>query len=148
VLSLEKGQVTELSSGLDKPAGVAISSSGAVYVAEADGGRIVKLTGGRAETVLDGLAKPEGVAIRGGMLYVVDTGTKQIIALDLANGAHETLASDLPVGSPPGVPQLRLGGVGDMCGPMWTFTGLAAGADGALYVAGDAEGSVLRLRQA
>jgi sugar lactone lactonase YvrE len=147
VLSIEDGNVTELASGLDKPAGVAISTSGTVYVAEADGGRVVKLNGGKAETVLDGLGKPEGIAIRGDKLYVIDTLAKELIEFDLASGARSTVASDLPVGAPAGIKPLRLGGVGDMCGPMWTFTGLAAPADGALYLAGDGEGSVLKLRQ-
>jgi hypothetical protein len=39
-----------------------------------------------------------------------------------------------------------LGAIGDMCGPMVSFSGLAAGADGTLYVSGDAEGSVLAVR--
>jgi sugar lactone lactonase YvrE len=146
VLSIEGGNVGELSSGLEKPAGVAVSDGGTVYVAEADGGRVVKLNGGKAETVLDGLGKPEGLALRGETLYVIDTAAKELLALDLAGGTRTTIASDLPVGAPPGIRPPRLGGVGDMCGPMWTFTGLAAGGDGALYLAGDGEGSVLKLR--
>jgi len=42
----------------------------------------------------------------------------------------------------------QLGGVGDMCGPMYTFAGLAVGADGTIYAAGAAEGSVLAIRPA
>jgi sugar lactone lactonase YvrE len=148
VLSLENGAVSELAAGLDKPYGVAVSDAGTVYVSQPDAGRVVKLNGGRAETVLDGLGWPEGIAIRGGKLYVVETVAKQVTELDLATGARQVLASNLAVGTPAGVPALRLGGVGDMCGPMWTFTGIAAASDGTLYVAGDAEGSVLALRPA
>ena len=115
---------------------------------DVDAGRVVKLNGGRAETVLDGLGWPEGLAIRGDKLYVVETVAKQLIELDLATGAQRTLATNLPVGTPAGVPALRLMGVGDMCGPMWSFTGVAAAADGTLYLSGDAEGSVLALRPA
>jgi sugar lactone lactonase YvrE len=146
VVSVESGQVTELAR-LDKPYGVAVSG-GTVYVSQPDSGRIVKLAGGKAETVLDGLGWPEGIAIRGDKLYAVETGAKQVIELDLTTGAKQVLAGNLPVGTPPGVAPLRLGGVGDMCGPMWTFTGIAAANDGALYVSGDAEGSVLALRPA
>ena len=148
VLSLENGGSTELASGLNKPTGVAISGGGSVYVTLPDDGKIVRLTGGRAETVLDGLGWPEGIAIRGDKLYAVDLGKKELLELDLNTGALATLASGLPVGTPAGVPPLRLAGVGDMCGPMWTFTGLAAAADGTLYISGDAEGSVLSLRPA
>ena len=56
------------------------------------------------------------------------------------------IASDLPVGAPPGVVAKQLGGVGDMCGPMYTFAGLAADGDGTIYVAADGEGSVLAVR--
>jgi len=146
VLSFENGEVTELAGGLDKPYGVAVSDTGTVYVSQPDLGRIVKLSGGKAETVLDGLGWPEGIAIRGSKLYAVEGGAKQVIQLDLATGETQVLASNLPVGTPAGVSSLRLGGVGEMCGPMWSFTGIAAASDGALYVSGDAEGSVLALR--
>jgi sugar lactone lactonase YvrE len=148
VLSLENGAVAELAAGLDKPYGVAVSDGGTVYVSQPDAGRVVKLSGGKAETVLDGLGWPEGIAIRGDKLYVVEGGAKQVSELDLASGARQVLAGNLPVGTPPGVPALRLGGVGDMCGPMWSFTGIAVASDGTLYVSGDAEGSVLAIRPA
>jgi sugar lactone lactonase YvrE len=147
VLSIENGEARELASGLDNPSGVAISGDGAVYVAEADAGRILRLSGGRSETLVDGLGKPEGLAIRGDKLFAIDTAAKELFEIDLASGARTAIASDLPVGAPAGITPLRLGGVGDMCGPMWSFTGLAAGSDGALYLAGDGEGSVLKLHQ-
>ena len=148
MLSLENGEVTELAAGLDRPYGVAVSGAGTVYVSQPDEGRVVKISGGKAETVLDGLGWPEGIAIRGDMLYAVESGAKQVAELDLNTGAHRVLAGNLPVGTPPGVAPLRLGGVGDMCGPMWSFTGIAAGSDGAIYVSGDAEGSVIAIRPA
>jgi len=42
---------------------------------------------------------------------------------------------------------VQLGGVGDMCGPMNTFTGVAVAPDGTVYLSADAEGSVLALRR-
>ena len=146
VLLLEGGSTSELASGLSEPMGVAIGGDGTVYVAEA--GRVVKLSGGKAQTVIDGLERPEGIAVAGGKLYVVDTGTKEVVEHDLAIGSRRTLASNLPVGTPQGIIVKPLGGVGDMCGPMNTFTGIAVGADGTLYIAGNAEGSVLALRPA
>lgn len=144
VLSVEGGNTSELTSGLSEPMGVAIGGDGTIYVAEA--GRVVKLSGGKAQTVIDGLKRPEGIAVAGGRLYVVDTGTKEVVEHDLATGSSRAIASNLPVGTPPGVIVKPLGGVGDMCGPMNTFTGIAAGADGTLYIAANAEGSVLALR--
>ena len=147
VLSVENGALTELAQ-VERPYGVAVSSGGTIYVSQPDAGRVVKLNGGRMETVLDGLGWPEGIAILGDKLYAVETAAKRVIELDLATGARTTIASNLPVGTPQGVAPLRLGGVGDMCGPMWTFTGIAAGTDGSIVVSGDAEGSVLSLRPA
>lgn len=144
VLSVEGGNTSELASGLSQPMGVAIGGDGTVYVTEA--GRVVKLSGGKAQTVLDGLKRPEGIAVAGGKLYIVDTGSKEVVEHDLATGSRRTLASNLPVGTPRGVVVKPLGGVGDMCGPMNTFTGIAVSGDGTLYIAANAEGSVLALR--
>src|SRR5262249_19569182 len=128
--------------------GVAVGSGSVVFVSLPDQGRIVKIAGGQAETFADGLGRPEGLAERGGKLYAIDTKAKTLIEFDAGSGAHRNIAENLPVGAPSGMVPLRLGGVGDMCGPMWNFTGLAAGGDGTVYVAGDAEGSVLAVRPA
>ena len=148
VLSVAGGQVETLVSGLDAPMGVAVSAQGTVYVAESGAGRVVSLAGGKVDAVLDGLGTPEGIAIANGTLYAIDTKAKRLVALDLASGRQSVVAEDLPVGYPQGADVKPLGGVGDMCGPMTMFTGVAAGADGAVYVAGNLEGSVLALRPA
>lgn len=145
VMLAENGAVSELASGLDKPMGVAVSADGTVYVAESGAGRVSKINGGKSETVLDGLCRPEGLACRGGMLYVLDVASKQVIECDLSGGGQRVIAAQLPVGAPPGVVMKPLGGVGDMCGPMTSFAGIAAGADGTLYVSADADGSVLAI---
>jgi sugar lactone lactonase YvrE len=148
VLSIARGgQAEELATGLSLPMGVTLAPDGSVYVAEADGGRVTRIAGGRKETVLDGLGEPHGIEIVGGRLYVVDVKARQLVSCDLSGGGRRTLASDLPVGAPAGGMTIKLGGVGDMCGPMWTFTGLAIAEDGTIYIAADAEGSVLALRQ-
>lgn len=148
VRSVENGNVSELASGLDKPMGVAVGPDGAVYVAESNAGRVVKLAGGRTETVIDGLGQPEGIAIAAGKLSVIDVRTKELVQTDLSGSNRQALASNLPVGGPLGVTPQVLRGVDGFCGPMWTFTGLAAGPDGTIYVAGDGEGSVLAVRPA
>ena len=146
VFAVEGGSVTELAGGLDRPMGVAVAGDGSVYVAESGAGRVVKLAGGRTETVIDGLGTPEGIAIAGNKLFVVDTQSKAVTTSDLAGGNRQVIAEHVAVGAPPGVIAPSLGGVGDMCGPMTTFVGLAAGGDGTLFIAASTEGSVMALR--
>lgn len=148
VLSLKSATVSELAVGLDQPMGVAIASDGAIYIAESGAGRVVKLAGGSRDTVCEGLGKPEGIALRAGLLYVVDTQAKELVAVDLGTGARVTIASHLPVGAPRGIVPKRLGAIGDMAGPMIPFAGIAIGSDGAIFLSGDAEGSVLAIRAA
>ena len=146
MLSLARGETIELAAGLDRPMGIAVNSDGTVYVAEAGAGRVVKMSGGQKETLADGLGDPQGIALSGSNLYVIDDKTKELIEIPLAGGGlRRIVASNLPVGAPPGVIPRLLGGVGDLCGPMHTFTGVAAGLDGSIYVSGDGEGSVLAL---
>ncbi len=146
VMSVHSGNVEQLATGLKSPSGVAVGADGACFVSESAGGRVGKLSGGRIETVLDGLQKPQGILVRGGMLYIVDTGSKELIEYDLASKARRTIAGALPVGAPPGVTPKFLSAIGTMSGPMGPFAGIAAAADGTLYVSGDAEGSVLAIR--
>lgn len=148
VLSLQSSNVETLATGLRQPSGVAVGPDGTCFVSESAGGRIVKLSGGQTETVLDGLQRPQGILVRGESLYVVDAGAKELIECDLASGVRRTIASSLPVGAPPGVTPKFLRAIGTLSGPMGPFAGIAAAADGTLYVSGDAEGSVLAIRAA
>jgi DNA-binding beta-propeller fold protein YncE len=146
VVLVKGGQMEELGRGLADPHGVAVGEDGAIYVSEAGAGRVSKLVGGRAETVVDGLQLPHGIAVHGGRLYVVDAVGKTVTEQDLASGARSVVASNLPVGAPPGVTPKRLNGFPPFVGPMGPFSGLAAGPDGTLYVGADGDGSILALR--
>ncbi|WP_254049866.1 SMP-30/gluconolactonase/LRE family protein [Novosphingobium sp. TH158] len=146
VQSAKGGNVEDLASGLSYPTGVAIGPDGTIYVSETDAGRVVTIAGGKAETLIDGLGQPEGLVISGGKLHVLDVKAKELVQADLSGGGRRVLASSLPVGAPEGMIMPRLGGIGIFCGPMWTFSGLAAAADGTIYIAGNGEGSVLALK--
>jgi sugar lactone lactonase YvrE len=146
VASVRSGVASALASGLREPLGVAIAADGACFVSEAGAGRVVALAGSRVETVVDGLQRPHGIALHEGRLYIVDAGAQELIAFDLAHRERRTIASGLPIGAPPGVAPKPLRGLPPFSGPQGPFAGIAAGADGTLYVSGDAEGSVLALR--
>ena len=141
------GEVSTIATGLDKPTGVAVIGD-SVYVAEVGAGRIVRLRrGSPVEAIADGLGRPEGLCASGGKLYAVDVRARALLEVDPDSGAVTTIARDLPVGPPAGVASTRwLGPIGDMAGPMINFADVAAGPDGTLYVAADAEGSVLAVR--
>lgn len=146
LLSVHSGNVETLAAGLDEPTGVAIAADGTCLVAEEGRGRVVKPAQGGVETVLDGLQKPQGILVRGDLLYVVDIGAKELVEYDMARGARRIVAGGLPVGAPPGVTPKFLRAIPPLAGPMGPFAGIAAGADGTLYISADAEGSVLALR--
>ncbi|MGI9294927.1 MAG: hypothetical protein ACR2PS_13155, partial [Pseudomonadales bacterium] len=143
VLGIESGNVTELATGLDKPMGVAIDADGTCYVAESGAGRVIKLSDKQADTFVDGLQEPQGLAIHDGKLLIIDVGGKELIELELVGNGRRIIASNLPVGAPPGITAKPLGAVGNLSGPMTSFCGLAVGGDGTVYVTADAQGCVL-----
>lgn len=143
-----KGGKTEmLLDGLREPMGVALTADGGVLVAEERGGRVLRIDGSRADTVLDGLQQPQGILVREDVLYVVDAGAKELVAYNLSSNTRGTIASDLPVGAPPGVVPKFLRAIPPLSGPMGPFAGIAAGPDGTLYLSADADGSVIALRE-
>jgi len=141
------GEVTVLVRGLGRPSGVVVASDGSCYVSEASKGRIVKVNGG-TNTVVEGFNTPQGLALAGDQLFILDVGSKELFSVSLATRQRQTLATNLPVGAPPGVTPKPLLGVPDLIpGPLSPFAGLAVGSDGTIYIAGDGEGSILTLKR-
>lgn len=147
LLSIKSGNVEVLATGLKSPVGVAVAPDGSCFVSESAAGRVVKVSGGSVEPVLVELQQPQGLLVRDGQLYVVDAGAKTLTSLDLKSKAKKVIASGLPVGAPEGVTPKPLRGIAPFTGPQGPFAGITAGADGTLYVSGDAEGTVLAIRK-
>jgi DNA-binding beta-propeller fold protein YncE len=145
VLQIDGSEIKVAARGLSRPTGVATASDGSCYAAEAEKGRVVRLNGD-AQTVLADLTEPHGVLVLGDELIVLDAGARELIGFSLRSRRRETIASNLPVGAPPGItPQLLMGVPGLLPGPLRPFAGLAADSSGTVYVAADGEGSILAL---
>ena len=71
-----------------------------------------------------------------GTLVVAEVGARRVVLVNPDRGEVTVAAAKLPIGH-------DLGGVGPAPG---LFTGVTAGADGTVYVTGDADNSLLRLR--
>lgn len=146
VHALASGSAEVLASDLRDPVGVAFDDDGRPLVAESGAGRVIAV-GDTTETVVDDLSRPQGIAVVDGVLYIVDAGAKEVIAVNLNTNARTTIASDLPVGPPRGVEPKPLKGMPPFSGPQGPFAGITVGRDGTLYVSADGEGSVLALRR-
>jgi sugar lactone lactonase YvrE len=147
VLSFRSGSIEVLANDLRDPIGVAIDADGACLVAQAGAGRVDKVNGSRVDTVVADLQRPQGISVRDGVLYIVDAGAKELIAFDLNTNVRRTIVSGLLVGPPPGVVPKPLKGMPPFSGPQGPFAGIAAAADGTLYISADADGSILALRR-
>lgn len=71
--------------GLKEPAGLAVDAAGALYIADEENNRVLKLAPGAKSTVdlaFTGLITPQGVAVdSAGNVYVADTGNKRVLEL-------------------------------------------------------------------
>jgi DNA-binding beta-propeller fold protein YncE len=148
VLVIAGAGMTVAAQGLSRPTGIAAAPDGSCYVAEAGRGRIVHINGG-VSPVLEGLKEPHGVLLAGNELYVVDSGAHELVSYSLKTQKRETVATNVPVGAPPGVvPKPLMGIPGLLVGPLTTFAGITQGRDGTIYVSADGEGSILALHRA
>jgi sugar lactone lactonase YvrE len=126
-------QPTRVLEGLRAPFGLAIAGEGEVYVAEMMGGQLLRVNAGSgaSNVVAKGLDRPQGIAVAGdGSVLVLEVARKQLTRIDPKTGTTSVLARDLPVGLE-NVPI--------------TTAGVAAGANGVIYVTSDAENSIWKL---
>lgn len=139
--------VTVLADGLGRPVDVTHDTEGRLHVSDEALGAVLRVADGVAVTVLDGLGAPQGLAVLGDTLYVVETGPRVLRSLSLTTGADGVAAENLAVGPPPDAvgptdPALFTHG---MPGAPRPFAGLAAAPDGTLLLSANGEGTVVRL---
>ena len=125
------GTANVLVSGWNHPTDV-LHVDGVLYVSEAGAGRVIRIQDGAVTTAIDGLGNPRGLAHAQGSLYVLDRGRRALLAVGREGDAN-VLAENLPVGA--------------SC-PLDFAGGLCVDHRGGLLIAGDGEGSVLRLAHA
>jgi glucose/arabinose dehydrogenase len=90
----------------------------------------IDVNSGARSVIAQGLDRPQGIAVDGSGVLVVEVGKGRLVRLD-SGGAVQVVARDLPVGLP-NVPI--------------TLSGVAVGAGGTLYVTSDVENSIWRLK--
>ena len=147
VLVISGKEIKTAATGLSRPSGVAVAADGSCFVAEAGKGRVVHINGGVSEAV-GGLREPQGLLLDGDDLYIVDAGAHELVRFSTRTRERETVAANLPVGAPLGViPHVLAGIPGLLPGPLTPFAGIAQSHDGTIYVAADAEGSILAFRR-
>lgn len=129
-----------IAQGLGGPVQMVLGQDGALYVTEAAGKLTrINMADGSKTTVAEGLALPEGLAqTPWGSFIVAETAAARLTEIDPANGSRRTVADKLPIGLPPG-PGMP---------PPYVVTGVAVGADGAVYFTADRNNAMYRIRPA
>ena len=101
-------QTVLFSSGLHYPAGVAVDSSGNVYIADNSSSRVLKetLSGGTyTQTIIgSGLSYPDGIAVDGsGNVYIADHNNGRVVKETLSAGTYTQTIVSSGLSSPSGV---------------------------------------------
>ncbi|WP_394620233.1 hypothetical protein JNUCC0626_14355 [Lentzea sp. JNUCC 0626] len=143
----EEDGLTVLADGMHTPVDVAFDADDRCYVSDEGRGVVLRVEDGGVVPVAVGFERPQGIAVSGDELFVVEAGNRRLVSIDLVTGERRVEAEDLAVGLPPGVTRVQPESSGHGAAVPSPFAGVAVGPDGSLYVSANGEGSVLRLRR-
>jgi DNA-binding beta-propeller fold protein YncE len=127
---------TVLIAELGLPLGLA-SDGTTLYVGDWATGDIWAIEEAGPRLLVSGLAQPEGLAVDGERLLVVETGIKQVTAIDLSTGETSPVITGLDYSA--------VGPQGFL--PFGAMAGVAVGTDDAIYVSDDGVNSVYRFER-
>jgi sugar lactone lactonase YvrE len=103
-LAIDGGaQAVVPTTGVGNVGQIAVTQSGAMYIADPANNRIVvqPVGGGTQTTIGAGLKSPLGVAVDGsGNVYIADTGNNRIVEVSQATGAQTVIGNILVAGTP------------------------------------------------
>ena len=136
----ERRVIVAADQGIGAPAGL-VARNGSLWVSDWDDGALFLVAESgeplaAPRLVASDLDRPEGMAFAAdGRLLVAETGAGRLTAIDLESGERVIVADDLGIGADPpqGAPRTHL------------FTGVAVGASGTIYVAGDRDNVIYKI---
>lgn len=131
--------ITVVAEGFAEPVDVAFDAGQRCYVSDSRG--TVYRIGERLVPIAEGLAAPQGLAVRGDELFVVEAGRRRLLAIGLTSGEVRCAADDLALGPVETVHRALF--TNGMPGAPRGFAGLAVAPDGTLHVSG--RGAVLQV---
>ncbi len=132
-LHVDSGEGTALTESIGHPTRIAVATNDEVYISDDEAGAIYVQHEGKTDLFAQDLAHPQGLAVDDTRVFVVDAGSNELLAFGRANGEREVLVSQLPLGA--GTAGTRL----------VRAAGLTRTRDGALIVAADGDGSLIRV---
>ncbi len=139
------GKVSTIARGLDAPVSIAPLPDGSCYVSESAAGRVVHIANGSATAVIGGLQNPQGLAVLGDDLFVLDSDARTLLVHQ--GGRTTVVATDLAVLTGPVFAQHVLPGIDELLpGPLRPFPDLAPCPDGRILVGLNGNGSVVSVR--
>lgn len=138
VVTVGKDGTKPLAENLEAPTGLAVLD-GDLFMTDRKRGEVLRLTRtGKAlavpEVVARGLTDPEGIAAFAGGLAVVETSAGRVVSVAL-DGKVTPIAAIAP----------SAGAGSEAQPPSFIFNGIAAGPDGALYLADERDRALVRI---